>query len=197
MTLQIGEVADLFKISTKALRHYEKIGLLQPVRDGNGYRLYRAEDVLCVQRIRHLQGLGLSLRQIAAILSEEARGDLWQSVLHGLLDETKAEIEALEARRARLERLLASDSAEPHLAPPIIHTNHKVDAYLEQHLSPAMSLQWRRDPAVYAFVGSLINEQRLIKQIKQPRHEFVGWISAEQPVGVPNNLFWVVEEYSQ
>ena len=189
MKLQIGELANLFGITTKALRHYEKLGLLCPERDVNGYRLYDANHVLQVQRIRQLQGLGLSLRQIGLIVKGDGEGDFWKSVLNSLLEQTESEIEVLEARREQLTQLIDTDSAETLLT-PAIPQNSTVNTYLEQHLSPTMQLQWRRDPSVYAFVGSLLRKKRVDLQASPLPHEFVGWISAEQqPVGIPQNLF--------
>ena len=61
--LRIGEVAGLVGVTTKTVRHDEKIGLLQrPERSESGYRLYAADELLEVHRIKRLRSLGLSLR---------------------------------------------------------------------------------------------------------------------------------------
>ena len=39
--MQIKEVQEKLKISSYTLRYYEKMGLIQPYRDENGYRNYR------------------------------------------------------------------------------------------------------------------------------------------------------------
>ena len=38
--MQIKEVQEKLKISSYTLRYYEKMGLIQPYRDENGYRNY-------------------------------------------------------------------------------------------------------------------------------------------------------------
>lgn len=48
-------------VTIRALRHYEKIGLIAPLRAGNGYRHYRPDDIVRVLAIRLLQEVGLSL----------------------------------------------------------------------------------------------------------------------------------------
>ncbi len=54
--LRIGEVAKLLGVTPKTLRHYEKVGLLrQPERTEAGYRLYCADDLLRLHRIKRLQ----------------------------------------------------------------------------------------------------------------------------------------------
>jgi len=43
--MQIKEVQEKLKISSYTLRYYEKMGLIQPYRDENGYRNYNEEDI--------------------------------------------------------------------------------------------------------------------------------------------------------
>ena len=39
--MKIGAFAELTGISAYTLRYYEKMGLIQPYRDENGYRNYK------------------------------------------------------------------------------------------------------------------------------------------------------------
>lgn len=109
--LLIGEVARLLGITPKAIRHYEKLGLLdEPGRSESGYRLYTAEDLLRLHRIKKLQSLGLSLERIKGVLGEGRSGIELGSVLEALLGEVESQIEDLERRRARLKEMLAEDA---------------------------------------------------------------------------------------
>ena len=151
--LRIGEVAALFEVTTKTIRHYEEVGLLQPERAENGYRQYGPEEVLCLQRIRRLQGLGLSLKQIGRLLQEDDAW-LWASVLRTLHEEVAAEIELLQARQEQIERLLDGEllhAVGAPLAPP-----DKVSEYLAQHLPQAHVALWQREETAYAFLGDLL-----------------------------------------
>jgi DNA-binding transcriptional MerR regulator len=65
----VGKFARLSGVTVKALRHYERLGLLQPARTESGYRMYRERDLEIVEQIVALRFLGLSLRQIRAILA--------------------------------------------------------------------------------------------------------------------------------
>lgn len=49
--MQIKEVQEKLKISSYTLRYYEKMGLIQPYRDENGYRNYNEEDIHKIERI--------------------------------------------------------------------------------------------------------------------------------------------------
>ena len=66
----IGEIADFFGISRKAIRLYERKGIIKPVKvdPGNGYRYYSAEQVQQLNALLELQALGFSLDEIKAVM---------------------------------------------------------------------------------------------------------------------------------
>lgn len=66
----IGEIADFFGISRKAIRLYEKKGIIKPVKvdAANGYRYYSAEQVQQLNALLELKSLGFSLDEIKMIL---------------------------------------------------------------------------------------------------------------------------------
>jgi len=65
----IAEVARMSKVTSRTLRHYDDIGLLSPAYVGsNGYRYYRQEQLLRLQRLLLLRELGLGLGVIAEVL---------------------------------------------------------------------------------------------------------------------------------
>jgi len=108
-------VAKLLGVTQKAIRHYHKIGLLtEPPRSDGGYRLYTASDLVRLQRIRRLQALGLSLKEIKSLLGEHISGQerTLREVLQALLEELSTEIHILEERRERIKTLLAQDNLD-------------------------------------------------------------------------------------
>jgi len=69
-TFRIQEFAKLAGVTVRALHHYDRLKLLSPAnRSERGYRLYCHEDLGRLERIRVLRYLGLSLREIAALLN--------------------------------------------------------------------------------------------------------------------------------
>ena len=66
----IGEIADFFGISRKAMRLYEKKGIIKPVKvdTTNGYRYYSAEQVQQLNALIELKALGFSLDEIKMII---------------------------------------------------------------------------------------------------------------------------------
>jgi DNA-binding transcriptional MerR regulator len=117
-TFRIQEFAKLAGVTVRALHHYDRLKLLSPAhRSQRGYRLYCHEDLGRLERILALRYLGLSLREIAALLNAPVgRG---AEPLTVTLQRQRA---ALGERREGLDRVLraidqaqrrAHDSAEP------------------------------------------------------------------------------------
>ena len=117
-TFRIQEFAKLAGVTVRALHHYDRLELLSPAhRSERGYRLYCHEDLGRLERILALRYLGLSLREIAALLSTPVgRGAERLTVT---LARQRA---ALRERRDGLDRVLraiehaqrrAQDPAEP------------------------------------------------------------------------------------
>jgi DNA-binding transcriptional MerR regulator len=61
----IGTVARLTQVSTRALRHYDELGLLKPARVDplTGYRYYTPGQVLRLHRLLVLRDLGVPLTE--------------------------------------------------------------------------------------------------------------------------------------
>jgi DNA-binding transcriptional MerR regulator len=109
--MRIGELAGLVGISTRAIRHYHRVGLLaEPARKANGYREYSLRDAVELARVRRLTELGLSLDEVGDALAGDAGRDLVEILRE--LDADLARQEAdLRQRRARLAQLLRQAEA--------------------------------------------------------------------------------------
>jgi DNA-binding transcriptional MerR regulator len=109
--MRIGELAGLVGISTRAIRHYHRVGLLaEPARQANGYREYSLRDAVELARVRRLTELGLSLDEAGDVLAGDAGRDLVEILRE--LDADLARQEAdLRQRRARLAELLRQAEA--------------------------------------------------------------------------------------
>lgn len=68
----INEVARAAGVTSRTLRHYDHIGLLEPAFTApNGYRYYEQPQILRLQRIILLRQLGLKLEVIGEILDNQ------------------------------------------------------------------------------------------------------------------------------
>lgn len=71
--LRISDFAQLSRVSPKALRLYDRMGLLKPIQvdQETGYRYYSATQLPRLNRILVLKDLGFSLEQIGQLLDEQ------------------------------------------------------------------------------------------------------------------------------
>lgn len=80
----IGRFAKVTRLSIKALRHYDEIGLLPPaeVDPSSGYRYYRLTQANHAEAIRLLRSLDMPLEEIRSVLEAEdpeSRRSTWPS----------------------------------------------------------------------------------------------------------------------
>ncbi|MGH7863315.1 MAG: MerR family transcriptional regulator [Candidatus Dormibacteraceae bacterium] len=75
--LRIEAVAVRTGLTKRAIRYYEELGLVSAVsRSESGQRLYSADDIRRLTRIRELkEGIGLSLGEIQALLDADTVRD--------------------------------------------------------------------------------------------------------------------------
>lgn len=62
--MTIKEVEQILKIPRATVRFYEKEGLINPSREGNGYRDYSDQDVDKLRKIVILRKIGMSVEDI-------------------------------------------------------------------------------------------------------------------------------------
>lgn len=95
----IGEIARLFHLSVGTLRHYEKLGLLQPeyIDPDTGYRYYSTRQFETLNTIRYLRVLDLPLAQIADFLKNRDVGHMRALLCH--------QKEIVAQKRSDLERI--------------------------------------------------------------------------------------------
>ncbi|WP_309104708.1 MerR family transcriptional regulator [Microbacterium sp.] len=113
--MRIGELSRRSGVSVRALRYYEQQGLLAPQRRPSGYRVYGADDVATVGRIRTLLAAGLSTAQILEVLPcvveiEDLLAPGCEGLVTGMIeqrDRIDGAIHELQTTRARLDDIIA------------------------------------------------------------------------------------------
>ena len=65
---KIGEISKLYQIGPDSLRYYEELGLLNPTRGENGYRMYGLNDLWRLNVIRDLRKLNFPMEKIASYI---------------------------------------------------------------------------------------------------------------------------------
>ena len=96
--LKIGDAAKLTGVTPGRIRHYQRLGLLNPARSPSGYRYFGAGELLLLQ-IDLLRSLGMSLAEISGSLPRlGAEGSLRPAL--------ERHRHTLEQERSRLDRML-------------------------------------------------------------------------------------------
>lgn len=129
--LKIQEVAAETGLTTRAIRYYEEMGLLEPAaRSGGAYRLYDASDLERLRSIKELRDdAGFSLAQIGQLLEDEAARERnserfrttqdpaeRRAILEDARDRVERQIETLEAKAGRLATMIdAARERRAHL----------------------------------------------------------------------------------
>ncbi len=100
----IGEIAEFYGVSRKAMRLYEKKGIIKPVKvdPANGYRYYSAEQVQQLNALIELKALGFSLDEIKTVINGKTEKD---SLVEMLKKKRRAWQEAMDAAKYKGECL--------------------------------------------------------------------------------------------
>ena len=120
--LRIGELAKQLGTTTKTLRFYEQIGLLEPAqRSESAYRLYDAAAVATAQLVIGLRHLELTIPELQRLLREDGVTTRRQRLL-ALMDERLRniylELSVLQGRCDDLAARHAALLATPRNRPP-------------------------------------------------------------------------------
>jgi DNA-binding transcriptional MerR regulator len=98
MFYTIKDIADLASVTTRTIRYYDEIGLLNPAHTGdNGYRYYDDGSLLRLQQILFFRELEVPLKDIQLIMN---RPDF------NLSEALKNHRAALQSRAKRIDRLI-------------------------------------------------------------------------------------------
>ena len=116
--LKIGEVADFFRISVKAVRIYEKKGIIAPayIDPESGYRYYTPDQLHQLAALLELKALGFSLDEIKHVMvGESSKEALYKAMQEKLRNWENLVIMAqskMDAIESISERLVTSKEAE-------------------------------------------------------------------------------------
>ena len=111
---RVQEFAALAGVTVRALHHYDRLGLLKPLRrTRTGYRIYRDSDFARLEQIVVLKFLGLALRDIGPLLKSKTASlrDTLRKQQH-VLSEKRRRLDAAITAIQRAERSL-DGSQEP------------------------------------------------------------------------------------
>ncbi len=122
--MTIGQLSRRTGVPIKVLRDYEGLGFLAiRGRSESNYRLFGEEAVRCVQVIQGLRSLGLTLKEIQALVTcylerpGEPVGVLLEAQLAQAVARVEARITTLQALRQRILEFQAARASPPDQIP--------------------------------------------------------------------------------
>jgi MerR family copper efflux transcriptional regulator len=158
--LRIQEVAAMLGLTTRSIRYYEEVGLLEPAARSEGaYRLFDQDDV---ERLRFIKGLrddaGFSLAEIGRLLEDEAaraRNRLRfrttrdaaerRAIVDDALDRVERQIASLQEKQDRLAEMIGeAQGRRDHLLTHIAELEAGAEPAVHEHAPSAATRAVRR-----------------------------------------------------
>nr|WP_170682189.1 Cu(I)-responsive transcriptional regulator [uncultured Ruegeria sp.] len=122
--MNIGDVASQTGLPAKTIRYYEDIGLIRPMRDDNGYRRFREQDVHKLIFLGRARALGFTIgdcRTLLALYEDETRASAdVKKVARDHLAQIEIKIADLNAMRDTLSHLIDACAGDNRPDCPIL-----------------------------------------------------------------------------
>ncbi|CEK38594.1 MerR family transcriptional regulator [Paraclostridium sordellii] len=102
-----GELSKIYNLGRDSLKYYEKLGLLNPGRDTNSYRMYTIKDICNLNLIKELRSLDFSMQKIKEYL-ENRNVDTTREMLLEEVRFIDEKLEELSSHKESLHKRLSS-----------------------------------------------------------------------------------------
>lgn len=134
--LRIQEVAAETGLTTRTIRYYEELGLLEPAARSDGaYRLFDASDLERLHFIKKLRDdAGFSLAQIGQLLEDEAARERNRERFRASQDPAERRALVLDARSRVDNQIEILEQKAARLAEMITEARHR-RRHLDAHLA--------------------------------------------------------------
>ena len=122
--MNIGDVAHRSGLPAKTIRYYEDIGFVKPLRDTNGYRVFRPKELHKLTFLNRARALGFTIedcRALLALYEDETRSSAdVKRIANEHLQQIDAKITSLEAMRSTLSHLIEECAGDHRPDCPIL-----------------------------------------------------------------------------
>jgi effector-binding domain-containing protein len=163
--LKIGDFSRFARISVKALRYYDELGLLKPVKvdEFTGYRYYSTTQLTQLHRIIAMKDMGLSLEEISRLLKDDISISYILDLLHIKQEEQKRKLEIEAERLKRVEEWLVDVEKEGKMP--------EFEIVIKK-ITPQKVLSIREILPDYSHIGSIF--QKMEAYLKKSGAQMIG-----------------------
>ncbi len=164
--IPIGRFSTITRLTRKALRYYDRKGLLVPeAKDSiTGYRYYTGYQIQRGVKIKHLSMLGFSVEEISEYLEAEENGEVAKvnNLVESRLRETETELSRLKRVASLLDRNHYMELMKETMSEPSVKE------------VPQVRVVCKRDKgAIGETIGRLIGELMGVVQMPENQANFV------------------------
>ena len=97
--MQIGDLAELAGVSTRTIRYYEELGIVEPVeRTNGGFRRYCTDQLRRLHIIQGLKALGFDLEQVRQLFALRDEAETGGDLARQMIDILRAQQEEIDGK---------------------------------------------------------------------------------------------------
>lgn len=122
--MNIGDAAKHSGLPAKTIRYYEDIGLIDPLRDANGYRAFRDSDLHKLAFLGRARSLGFTIEDCRTLLTlyedrDRASADV-KKIANKHLEHIDTKLQELTEMRKTLSHLVDACAGDDRPDCPIL-----------------------------------------------------------------------------
>lgn len=179
--LKIGDVVARTGLTERAIRHYERLGLIKPDRSAAGQRLFGAEALRALASVRILKRAGFSLAEIETLLAAKVDA---KTLVKAQIESLRAQAESVQSSLTLLQgiarELERGGSADVDVLCRLVEAGEHCEQdeswrkIFDKYFSPARQRAWVK------------MQEKLRARIDPQAHEKAWWqIAADIKAALP------------
>ena len=105
--MRIGDLAKRTGITSRSIRYYEELGMIEPeMKTEGGFRLYSESQLRRIKVIHYLKSLGFSLSEIREMMTIRKRERIGDKAAQKAIDDLKIQLGRIESEISNCVRMM-------------------------------------------------------------------------------------------
>ena len=184
--MTIAKTAETSKLTKKAIRYYESLGLINPKILSNGYRDYSNEDVKQLSIIKTLRDLSFSINEIRSCLENE-------NTLASCFKSKSVQLQEDKEQLSKIIVFLNNFTDQKRSLSDLTELKEEIDNQLECRPKKLAMLLQQVFPGDFGEIlaltyGQFLNEPLTSVEQREAWESFVTELDELDPIKVPQDL---------